>query len=53
MGNRSKRTEHTGAKQGRGAYYGRKRDAKQDSAKRRRANDAAAAHEVDTRREPE
>ena len=39
MANRAQRTEHAGAKKGRGAYYGRKRDAKRESAKRRRHDD--------------
>lgn len=51
MGNRTRRTEHAGAKKGRGAYYGRKRDAKRDSAKRRRAHDAAAVLEADSARD--
>jgi hypothetical protein len=32
-------TEHTGAKKGRGAYYGRKKEAKKVSKKLRRARD--------------
>jgi hypothetical protein len=37
------KTEHTGAKRGKGAYYGRKRDAKRTSNKARRAADKRAA----------
>jgi len=37
----ARRTEHAGAKKGCGADYGRKRDAKRDSAKSRRRNDDA------------
>ena len=40
-----KKTEHAGAKKGRGGYYGPKREAKRLSDKRRRTEDAAAAHE--------
>ena len=36
MGNRAKRTEHSGPKKGKGPYWGRKRWAKRDSAVRRR-----------------
>jgi hypothetical protein len=36
MGYEAKKTEHTGAKRGRGAYWGRKYDAKKDSNKMRR-----------------
>jgi hypothetical protein len=38
MAYRAKKTEHTGAKHGKGAYYGRKADAKQHSNKQRRKN---------------
>jgi hypothetical protein len=34
-----KKTEHAGAKKGRGAYWGLKRDAKRESNKGRRAQD--------------
>lgn len=40
-----RKTEHCGAKKGRGAYYGRKRDAKHESNRQRRANDKAAVME--------
>jgi hypothetical protein len=36
---KAKKTEHSGAKKGKGAYYGRKKDAKKDSKKARREND--------------
>ena len=36
LANKAKRTEHAGPKKGRGAYYGRKREAKRASARRRR-----------------
>jgi hypothetical protein len=36
------KTEHTGAKKGRGAFYGRKKDAKEASNRRRRAQDKCA-----------
>ena len=35
----AKKTEHTGAKKGKGAYWGRKRDAKHDSNRARRVVD--------------
>lgn len=38
-------TEHSGAKKGKGGYYGRKKDAKSDSNKKRRANDKEAMNE--------
>jgi len=37
----AKRTEHAGPKRRRGAFYGRKRDAKAHSNRRRRDNDKA------------
>ena len=37
------KTEHSGAKKGKGAYYGRKKDAKDDSNKARRAADRKQA----------
>jgi hypothetical protein len=39
MANKATKTEHSGAKHGKGAFYGRKADAKQNSNKARRAND--------------
>jgi len=40
------KTEHSGAKKGKGAYYGRKKDAKKDSNKARRAAGQAAVASV-------
>jgi hypothetical protein len=40
-----KKTERAGAKKGRGAYYALKRDAKRESNKGRRAQDARATSE--------
>jgi hypothetical protein len=40
-----KKTEHAGAKKGRGAYWGLKRDAKRESNKGRRAQDTRAVSE--------
>jgi hypothetical protein len=42
------KTEHTGPKKGRGAFYGHKADAKHDSNRRRRQDDKVAAAELDT-----
>ena len=36
MANKASKTEHSGAKHGNGAYWGRKADAKRESNKRRR-----------------
>lgn len=41
------KTEHSGAKKGKGAYYGRKQDAKKDSNKKRRQMDRFAAFQKD------
>jgi hypothetical protein len=38
MGYEAKKTEHSGAKHGEGAYWGRKKDAKKESDKMRRRN---------------
>ena len=46
MGHHARKTEHVGPKRGRGGYYGRKRDAKHESAKRRRGDDRSAVLEV-------
>jgi len=35
----AKKTEHAGAKKGRGAYWGPKRDAKKESNRKRRESD--------------
>ena len=39
MAYQAKRTEHSGAKRGRGAYWGPKKDAKRESNRKRREND--------------
>jgi len=39
------KTEHSGAKKGKGGYHGRKKDAKRDSNKKRRSNDKEAMKE--------
>ncbi|OGT70089.1 MAG: hypothetical protein A3I78_06935 [Gammaproteobacteria bacterium RIFCSPLOWO2_02_FULL_56_15] len=45
MANKAKKSEHVGPKKSRGAYAGRKRDAKHESNKlRRRQTVAAAVH---------
>lgn len=38
------KTEHNGAKHGKGSFYGRKQEAKQFSAQRRRQTDRLLAH---------
>ncbi len=43
----STKTEQTGAKKGQGAYYGRKKEAKRDSNKKRRGTGKDAAKEVE------
>jgi hypothetical protein len=42
MANKSIATEHSGAKHGNGAYWGRKQDAKRESNKARRSADKAS-----------
>ena len=42
MAHWSKTTEHSGAKKGKGAYWGRKKTAKKDSNVGRRVNDKKA-----------
>ena len=44
--NQGGKTEHSGAKKGKGAYYGRKKDAKQDSKKNRRNADKAETKQL-------
>jgi len=39
VGNEAKKTEHSGSKKGNGAFWGPEQDAKQQSSKKRRAND--------------
>ena len=46
--NQGGKTEHSGAKKGKGAYYGRKKDAKQDSKKNRRKADKAETNVEET-----
>lgn len=43
MAYQATKTEHSGAKKGKGAYWGRKADAKRQSNKARRQNDKRAA----------
>jgi hypothetical protein len=45
--NQGGKTEHSGAKKGKGAYYGRKKEAKRDSNKNRRKADKFASKSVD------
>ena len=45
MGYQAKKTEHTGAKHGRGAYWGPKKDAKKESSKIRRRKEKHALRE--------
>lgn len=44
--NQGGKTEHSGAKKGKGAYYGRKKEAKRDSNKNRRNADKAQTKEI-------
>jgi len=46
MAFKAKKTEHAGAKKGRGAYCGRKVDAKRDSNRKRREDGKAIARHV-------
>lgn len=39
MAHNANKTEHSGAKRGNGAYWGRKKDAKDESSKRRRTEE--------------
>ena len=48
MAYNARKTEHAGAKRGRGAYYGRKVAAKNDSRRQRREDDKRAAAELET-----
>ena len=45
MAYRAKKTEHSGPKQGRGAYWGRKAEAKRHSGRKRRADDKGLIQE--------
>jgi hypothetical protein len=44
MAAKATKTEHSGAKHGKGAYYGRKQDAKRESNKQRRQEGRKAVH---------
>jgi hypothetical protein len=44
MAYKAKKTEHSGSKKGRGAYYGRKRAAKRESARTRRRTTRKLMH---------
>jgi len=44
MAYKAKKTEHTGAKHGHGAYWGPKQDAKRESNKRRRRTGKRQLH---------
>ena len=44
MANQAQKTEHSGPKKGRGAYWGRKTDAKLESNRVRRETDKAEAN---------
>jgi hypothetical protein len=52
MAYNARKTEHAGAKKGRGAYYGRKADAKKASAHRRRQNGKHISMSEDSRALP-
>ena len=45
MAYQAKKTEHSGAKRGRGAYWGPKKDAKRESSRKRRKNDRNESRE--------
>lgn len=47
MANNAIKTEHNGAKKGKGAYWGRKVDAKRDSRRARRREDRRIARNGD------
>jgi len=52
MANEAQKTEHAGPKKGRGAYWGRKKDAKKESNRvRREANKTESDPEPDSDRE--
>jgi|TARA_B110000240_G_C13067025_1_gene270016 hypothetical protein len=50
MANRAKKTEHIGAKKAKGAYAGRKKEAKQESNKLRRLQSQQMAQDESGRR---
>ncbi len=45
MGHEAKKTEHSGAKKGSGAYWGRKVAAKKEANRKRRENDKGSVRE--------
>ena len=47
MGHEAKKTEHGGAKKGKGAYWGRKKDAKKESNRVRREIDKDEVQIID------
>ncbi len=47
MGYEAKKTEHTGTKKGRGAYWGRKVDAKKQSNRKRREQDKILVQKIE------
>ena len=49
MAHEAKKTEHSGAKKGRGAYWGRKADAKRESNRRRGEDSKAIIRRVRTK----
>ncbi len=49
MAHQAKKTDQSGAKKGKGAYWGRKADGKKESDRRRREEDKNAVAEEDTR----
>ena len=53
MRHEAKKTEHSGAKKGSGAYWGRKVAAKKESNKRRRENDKRSVVKHISSREPD
>lgn len=51
MAQQAKKSEHSGAKKGRGAYWGRKKDAKTESNRRRREADKSEEKPVSAKDE--
>ncbi|MDV6315619.1 hypothetical protein [Idiomarina sp. HP20-50] len=52
MAQNANKTEHSGAKKGRGAYWGRKKDAKEESSKKRRADEREQVKDCPLASEP-
>lgn len=46
MAQEVKKTEHSGAKKAKGAYWGKKKDAKLESNRKRRKNDQVVSKEI-------